>query len=264
MKYLLSPNNLEALKRLAWSNVLLGFDYDGTLAPIVDVPAEARMRSRTRQLLETVASNYPSVVISGRAQTDIMRRTRGLGLREVIGNHGLEPRHHSGPIAAEVRRWVPLLEASLAGIKGLFIEDKMFSIAIHYRNCREKRKARSSILAAIADLGRARVVGGKLVFNVLSEKAPHKGLALLAARDRSHCDTALYIGDDETDEDVFTLEEPGRLLTVRVERAKGSRADYFIRNQGEIDAFLQALIACRNRSPRPKRIDEESGDRGAA
>ena len=264
MKYLLARNNLEVLKRLAWSNVLLGFDYDGTLSPIVDVPAEARLRPRTRELLEAVARSYPSVVISGRAQPDIMRRTRGLGMREVIGNHGLEPRHYSGPIAADVRRWIPLLEARLAGIKGIFIEDKMFSIAIHYRNCREKRKARASILAAIADLGRARVVGGKLVFNVLSQRAPHKGLALLAARERSRCDTALYIGDDETDEDVFALEQPGRLLTVRVGRTTGSRADYFIRRQGEIDAVLKALIACRNRSPRPRRFDEESGDRGAA
>ena len=104
MKYLVARSNLEVLKRLAWSNVLLGFDYDGTLSPIVTVPAEARLRPRTRELLETVARSYPSVVISGRSQPDIMRRTRGLGLREVIGNHGLEPRQYSGPIAADVRR----------------------------------------------------------------------------------------------------------------------------------------------------------------
>src|SRR6185437_6010569 len=135
MKHLLSNNNLEALRQLAWSNVLLGFDYDGTLAPIVDVPAAARMRARTRELLERVAGAYPSVVISGRSQADIMRRTRGIRLREVIGNHGLEPRHYSGPIAGDVRRWVAKLEARLAGIPGLFVEDKVFSIAIHYRSC---------------------------------------------------------------------------------------------------------------------------------
>ena len=230
MKYPLRETG-SSLKRLAWSNVLLGFDYDGTLAPIVDIPAEARLRPRTRELLETVARSYPSVVISGRAQPDIMRRTRGLGLREVIGNHGLEPRHYSGPIAADVRRWIPLLEARLAGIKGLFIEDKMFSIAIHYRNCREKRKARASILAAISRSRsgpRCRWQAG--LQRPVAERAPHKGLALLAARDRSRCDTALYIGDDETDEDVFALEQPGRLLTVRVGRTK-IKGRLFIRSQ---------------------------------
>ncbi len=264
MKHLLSDNNLERLRQIAWSNVLLGFDYDGTLAPIVDVPDQARMRPRTRELLEKVAAAYPSVVISGRSQADIMRRVRGIRVREVIGNHGLEPRHYSGPIAADVRRWVSKLQARLAGVRGLVVEDKVFSIAIHYRNCREKRQARTAILAAIAELGRVRVVGGKLVFNVLSEKAPHKGLALLAARDRSGCDTALYIGDDETDEDVFALDEPGRLLTVRVERSTRSQAGYYLKDQGEIDAFLETLIECRSRSPRPKWIDEGGGDRGAA
>jgi trehalose 6-phosphate phosphatase len=106
-----------------------------------------------------------------------------------------------------------------------------------------------------------RVIGGKLVFNVVSRRAPHKGLALLAARDRAGCDTAFYIGDDETDEDVFSIEEPGRLVTVRVGMSRRSQARYFIRGQTEIDALLEALISCRSQSPRPSWMDD---DRGAA
>jgi len=264
MKYLLAPQNREALEQLAWSNVLLGFDYDGTLAPIVDAPDQARLRPRTRELFQQVAALYPTIVISGRAQADIMKRVRGVPIREVIGNHGLEPWRYGGAFAADVRRWMPRLQAALDGIKGIFIEDKVFSLAIHYRNAREKRAARAAIHAAIATLGPARVVGGKLVVNLLSEKAPHKGLALLAARDRCGCDTAFYIGDDQTDEDVFGLEDPGRLLTVRVAESRRSQARYFIRRQSEIDALLQALVACRRRGPRPAWIDEPGDDRGAA
>jgi trehalose 6-phosphate phosphatase len=89
-----------------------------------------------------------------------------------------------------------------------------------------------------------RIVGGKLVFNLLPERAPHKGLALRAARARFGCETALYVGDDETDEDVFALDEHGTLLTVRVERSRGSCAAYYLQDQDEIDPFLEALIAC--------------------
>jgi trehalose 6-phosphate phosphatase len=261
MKYLLAESNREVVRQLAWSNVLLGFDYDGTLAPIVADPDAARMRARTRELLEQIAHLYPSIVISGRGQPDIMKRVRGLGLREAIGNHGLEPWRYSGSFASEVRGWTALLAARLGPIKGIFVEDKVFSVAIHYRNCRAKRAARAAIEAAIAELGPVRVIGGKLVFNLVSRRAPHKGLALLAARDRAGCDTAFYVGDDTTDEDVFSLEEPGRLFTVRVEQSRRSQARYFIRRQAEIDALLEALIACRRRSPRPSWMDD---DRGAA
>ncbi len=55
------------------------------------------------------------------------------------------------------------------------------------------------------------------------------------------CDTALYVGDDDTDEDVFALDQPGRLLTIRVGRKLDSLAGYFLRNQAEIDVLLRVL-----------------------
>jgi hypothetical protein len=53
-----------------------------------------------------------------------------------------------------------------------------------------------------------------------------------------------YVGDDETDEDVFSLEDPG-LLGIRVGQVDSSRASFCIRDQGDIDELLQALIAFR-------------------
>jgi hypothetical protein len=54
------------------------------------------------------------------------------------------------------------------------------------------------------------------------------------------------VGDDETDEDVFALRRPGRLLGIRVRRRRGSSAAYYIRTQAEIDRLLRALLAFRN------------------
>jgi trehalose 6-phosphate phosphatase len=245
MKNILARSNQEILAQFASSHMLLGLDYDGTLAPIVDDPAAANLRPRTRELLEQVAQRYPCVLISGRSQADALRRVRGLGMQEVIGNHGLESWRRTTGGAATVQRWIPMLRAELGALRGVIIEDKIFSLAIHYRQCREKNRARRCILAAVHKLAGVRVLGGKLVVNLLAAGAPHKGMALTAARDRLRCDTALYIGDDETDEDVFALDDPGRLLTIRVGASRLSRAAFCIRDQQSIDRLLAALLAMR-------------------
>ena len=78
------------------------------------------------------------------------------------------------------------------------------------------KAARRAVLTAARSLEDARLVGGKLVVNLLVPDAPHKGLALERERARSACDTVIYVGDDETDEDVFQLDRPGQLLSIRV------------------------------------------------
>jgi trehalose 6-phosphate phosphatase len=243
---LLTRQNLEVLAQFASSDLLLGFDFDGTLAPIVPEPDAAKLRPRTRELLVRVCRLYPCIVVSGRAVSDVRERLRGIGLLEIIGNHGLEPWRRSEEFAKKVRSWLPVLSKRLAPFKGVVIEDKSYSLAVHYRKSREKRAARLAVLEAARQLEPLRVIGGHQVVNLLPEGAPHKGIALGAARDRFGCDTALYVGDDETDEDVFARDEPGRLLTVRVGHKKSSRASFFLESQGDIDALLEHLLGLRS------------------
>lgn len=246
MKNILSPGNRQVLAQFAFSNVLLAFDYDGTLAPIVADPRRAAMRPATRALLGDVARLYPCVVISGRARADTRSRLDGIELRGVVGNHGAEALRVLNGHAHEVARWRTRLEAMLEGEPGVKIEDKGHSLAIHYRGARKKRRAREQALRAASSLSRARLVGGKQVLNVVPADAPHKGDALERERARLRCDTAVYVGDDETDEDVFRLDQPGRLLTIRVGARRGSEAAYCVRDQRQIDALLRALVGLRS------------------
>jgi trehalose 6-phosphate phosphatase len=245
MRDILSRDGRELLRQFAWSNVLLAFDYDGTLAPIVRDPDKAAMRAATRRLLAEAAVRYPCIVVSGRAQPDAKRWLRGIRLQQVVGNHGIEPWQATRPVRDEVTRWAPLLMERLSPFKGVRIENKTFSIAVHYRRSREKKRARAAIMEAAAALGPVRVIGGKQVVNILPEKAPHKGIALERERDRLRCDTAIYVGDDETDEDVFGLDQPGRLLTVRVGAKRKSQASYCVRNQAAVDELLAVLVSLR-------------------
>jgi trehalose 6-phosphate phosphatase len=245
MRNILARGHREVLREFIWSNVLLAFDYDGTLAPIVEDPERALMRRKTRALLDEVTRLYPVIVISGRAQPDVQRLLRGVHVSAVVGNHGIEPWSAVPRHRADVERWLPKLEQELEPFRGVVIENKSYSLAIHYRQSREKKRARAAILKVAASLGPVRIVGGKQVVNVLPEGAPHKGIALERERGRLRCDTAIYVGDDETDEDVFALDQPGRLLTVRVGAKRTSAASYCIPSQRAIDSLLQALVDLR-------------------
>ncbi len=245
MKNILADVNRLVLEQFAWSNAVLAFDYDGTLAPIVPRPERAVMRESTRRLLEELSEAYPCIVISGRSQADVARRLRGTRVHEVIGNHGIEPWKANHQLQREVQRWHPLLAGQLSSLRGVVIEDKMFSIAVHYRQSREKRVAIAAILEAARALGDVRIVGGKQVVNILPANAPNKGSALMRERARLGCDTAIYIGDDETDEDVFVLDQPGQLLSIRVGHRPGSAARYFLRTQSDVDVLMRLLVELR-------------------
>jgi trehalose 6-phosphate phosphatase len=206
------------------------------------------MRRTTRDLLASAARLYPVVVISGRAPDDLVGRLRGLPLAAAVGNQGREGQHSSTKGLTDVRRWLPSLDGVSERFPGVEIEDKGFSIAVHYRRSREKRRARAAILTAAASLPGARIIPGKQVVNVVPTTAPHKGIALERERDRLRCDTAIYVGDDRTDEDVFALDQPGRLLSVRVGRSRSSAATYAIASQRAIDDLLRTLVAYRTSS----------------
>lgn len=248
MKRMLAPRNRELLRNFLQANVLLAFDYDGTLAPIVTDPEQAHMRESTRNLLDHVARAYPCVVISGRARADVARRLGGAPVRDVVGNHGSEPFSDAHRLAAEVQRFRPVFEQRLSRFPGVQLEDKRFSIAVHYRLAKHKAQAREIVAATAAELGHVRLIGGKQIINVLPEGAPDKGRALEQQRVALGCDRALFVGDDETDEDVFARAEAGRVLSVRIGPRRASRASFYLRSQLEMDEFLMEVLAARSPS----------------
>lgn len=246
MSELLSRDNREVLAQLASARALLAFDFDGTLAPIVADPDAAHMRPKTAALLERVCELYPCAVISGRSRPDVAARLGRARVKYIVGNHGLEPGSRLSRFEREVRRASALLAEALRAEPGIDLENKRYSLALHYRRSRTKRRARAAIQQAVAALPTPmRLIPGKLVLNVVPEGAPDKGDALLALRDTARADIALYVGDDVTDEDVFKLDQPGRLLTVRVGEARWSAATYHLPDQRAIDRLLSRFIALR-------------------
>jgi trehalose 6-phosphate phosphatase len=255
MKDLLQPRHRAALARFLGeagrpAKVLLAFDYDGVLAPLVKVPSGARMRPRTRALLARLARLYPVAVISGRAWRDVAAFLGGLS-PTIVGNHGFEL-GHPAPVPRAVRRqvsgWRRRLDRSLAGVEGVHFEDKRSTLAVHYGLSRGWRRAERLVYEAANQLEGTRLIPGKKVLNVLPHDFPSKGDAVRALVARLGCEAALYVGDDVTDEDAFAVGAP---LVFGVHVGKGpSLAPWCLRAQADVDVLLERLAAAREGASR--------------
>ncbi|MBX3154922.1 MAG: trehalose-phosphatase [Deltaproteobacteria bacterium] len=247
MRQLLAPRNRAHLEALATSRAILAFDFDGTLAPIVPDRDRAAMRVRTRRLFARVCDLYPCAVISGRSRGDVAGRLGEAGVRHVVGNHGIEPGEHIEAYAAALAPVRAHFARAFAGVYGIDVEDKRYSLAVHYRRALHAGRARTLIDRAIAAAPCAlRTVAGLFVANVLPLGAPTKGDVLVDLCDREGAERALYVGDDVTDEDVFVLERPEGLVKTRVGRSRSSAARFYLREQREIDVLLASLVELRS------------------
>ena len=89
---------------------------------------------------------------------------------------------------------------------------------------------------------RPRVVWGKLVFSLMPEDAGHKGSALEQLMATTNARSAIYVGDDITDEDVFRLRRPD-VLSIRIEHAEHSAAELHVPHPGDIVPLLDELVS---------------------
>ena len=223
MTYLLSAGGKQALAERLRQHPVLGFDLDGTLAPIGSNPEAVSLGPRIRSRLLALARRLPVVVISGRARGDVQRRFIGIPVCEVYGNHGIEPLHSSGILRDRIAAWSERMSRRLSTWPGVWVEDKRFSLTVHYRESPQPQQAAAAARLIAEELGGARLIDGKCCLNVLPSGFADKGRALLHAQQALARATAIYFGDDETDEDVFAGCDPASVLGVRIGRRSRSR-----------------------------------------
>jgi trehalose 6-phosphate phosphatase len=232
-------------------HVLLGLDFDGTLAPLVSQPGDARIPDDTRAVLEPLAS-MPGVtlaIISGRALSDVIART---GIDAIYaGNHGFEIRgqgfefHH--PRIPEWQQGIHRLcldiRQHLAAVPGALVEDKGITATVHFRNVAESETEKlHSIVRNLAATYETEfeLRDGKKSIEIRPRVSWNKGSAVLWLRDRltqsgREQPVTCYIGDDETDEDVFRAVEG---ITIRVGSSSPTAARFYVNDPEEVKAFL--------------------------
>ena len=243
MRHLFSRSSDGTLAGLMHQQPLLGFDFDGTLAPLVERPMMARLEPATADKLARLAAAVPVVVISGRAVRDLAPRLEGIPLAGISGNHGLEPWGATPEVERLVQGWDDALSRRFGHMPGLEIDNKRWSLTVDYRHVPDLSGTEKALASFARTLPQVRVLGGRHAdLNLAPAGEHHKGTALAHHVTALGRGAALYVGDDRTDEDAFGQPIVG-LVSVRVGPKTGSHAHFFLQEQPEIDRLLDALLA---------------------
>jgi len=249
---LISASGQECLRQLlSQSPLLLAFDLDGTLAPLVARPEDAAIPTEVMQSLEILEKKSGLAILSGRGRADIQRLGRPLSRAHFIGNHGLE--HPGVPASVQqeasriCRDWVQELRSTeLFQEAGLFLEDKGSSVSLHYRQTENPNAARRRIEQATSRLTPApKLIAGKFVINLTPQFAPLKGDALEFLQQELGARGILFAGDDITDEHAFRWirkPPPGVLgLGVHVGSNPDTQAQFRLASVSEVSTLLKNL-----------------------
>src|SRR5262249_15822424 len=122
----------------------------------------------------------------------------------LIGTYGLDSRGNGARLLVleETRR--RLIEL-LAGLPGIWIENKRTCFTVHYRQAPPGAVRAAGRIVRETLSSRLRIMPGKKVWEVLPRDAPGKGSAVLRLLQGMPRGTlAIYAGDDTSDEDAFT------------------------------------------------------------
>ena len=230
-------------------------DYDGTLTPIASQPTQAVLSDSTRQVVRALAAHVPVAVLSGRDLDDVRRCVDIDGI-VYAGSHGFDiagPRDLRKQVAAE---FLPIIDAAekelmekLAGIPGVLLERKRFSIAAHYRHANENgaTKVTRALNEMVACHSELRTIAGKKVFELQPNIDWNKGRAVLWLLETLGLEQPemfpLYIGDDLTDEDAFRALRQRGVSIVVSELPRPTAARYALRSPGEVERFLREIVA---------------------
>jgi trehalose 6-phosphate phosphatase len=256
------PADIEELARTA-AGAGLFFDFDGTLAPIVPRPEDARPLTGAREELERLGRIFKLVaVVSGRSADEL---AQWLGPQiEIWGLHGGQfALGGTVEIAPQLARFIEPMKTVLgearqlvadAGVRGALVEDKHIMIGLHWRMAAEAGQAERTITAIARELaGRYRLEMGRGKMAVELKppvEVSKKDVVVRRAREEKLV-AAAFAGDDLVDLSAYdALDELAREGTNTIRIAVSSReapsrlleqADVIVQGPEGMLSWLQEL-----------------------
>jgi trehalose 6-phosphate phosphatase len=201
------------------ASALLAFDFDGTLAPITDDPADAHAHPDVMRVLARLGHRVGQLaVITGRPVEAVRRLGAfegldGLGRLVVLGQYGYERWDAATdelvspppPDAIEqVRAELPGVLAAL-GLEQAYVEEKGRAVGVHVRRLPDPAAAFDALLEPLAGLARAHgltVEPGRHVIEIRG-RGMDKGIALRGLVEETGARTVVFAGDDLGDLPAF-------------------------------------------------------------
>lgn len=237
-------------------------DIDGTLAPIVARPENARVSPRNRELLgEIIGAGARVALITGRT-LDVARAMTGVDGVAYAAIHGLEisvggeatPAPGVEPYFEAAR--VVLRDVADLKVDGLIIEDKGSIVAFHYRSALNEWAARAGILDAIGRSAAAEkfeVQEGRKVVELRPPIEINKGTAVTQLAEQLEVQSLICLGDDLTDLHMFAaasrLRDAGMPVAVvaarspEISREVMDAADYAVDGVSGVEWLLTELLS---------------------
>lgn len=256
----------------AASSAVVGLDFDGTLAPIVDDPSQAHIHPEAARALIDLAEVVGTVaIVTGRPARQVLAlgalddlgdviASRGRRL-QIFGQYGAErwdsthrvirtPRPPSG--LATLERELPRLLRN-AGAADAFVEDKGLAVAVHTRRLEDPVGAYERLLPALQELAAKHhlvLEPGRAVIEVRSG-AVDKGRVITELVRTTEARGVLFVGDDLGD--VEALHAVGDCITRGLAGVRAcvrnpevselvGLADVVLEGPDGVIAFLRTLV----------------------
>ncbi len=263
-------HRLESAYRNADQRILL-LDYDGTLVGFHGVPEAARPDEEIKALLTelTQDSKNTVVIISGRNRSTLEKWLGDIDGLYLVAGHGLwvylpdEKKWNMTVVPDSAWKDIvrPIVEMYIDRMPGALMEEKDFSIALHYRQCESNMatiKIRE-IKETLMDMTNSSVIsileGNKVL--ELKDSRVNKGMTASFLIRRNDYDFCLGVGDDITDEDLFAaIPEDG--FSVKIGLGSTSAA-YSLKSWKSMRKLLRRLteISRENDQSSPSPGQEE-------
>ena len=229
----------------------LFLDFDGTIVDIAPTPDSVEVSDDLPPLLVALrdALGGAVAIVTGRPIEQI-DGFLGTVVPAVAGLHGLERRGADGTVVRpplqpdDLRDVRELLRDFAAEHPGVLVEDKTYSVALHYRLAPSSKDAcRDLVNAAVARTTSGwRVMEGKRVFEI-GPRNSTKGRAIEAFMSEApfRGRTPVFCGDDRTDEDGFAVVNTQGGVSIRVGRRSATSATVQVDTVGELLDWLERL-----------------------
>lgn len=232
---------------------LIILDYDGTLAPFAETPADAAPDRKLVRLLDELASDPATrlYIVTSRSRETMQGwfPGRNIGLCVDDGRVVKHPGDDDWVTLAEVSTdWMgsvlPVMRSYAQTTPGAIVVRRSTSLEWHWRRCDPEFgqwQARELALNLSETMSNepVRVSHGPRVVAVRSQGV-HKGLLVDTIGLNAEDDFIMVVGDDEDDEDMFRR-LPAGSWSIRI-GPHTSHAHYLAKRQASVPALLRTLV----------------------
>ena len=231
---------------------IIFLDYDGTLVGFTPLPQQAKPDSELKKLLFSLTEDPKNtvVLVSGRDRFTLEDWLGDLRM-QMLAAHGLWRRELDGEwtmTAMLDNGWKEtvhnIMQMYVDRMPGALIEEKEYSLAFHYRQCEpdmvsvklgEVRAVLASVTASLS----LSIQEGNKVLEVKDSRVDKGQSASLFIQNKNY-DFILGVGDDHTDEDLFTA-LPKDAYSIKI-GMDNTAAKYCLKSWRSMRALLKEFV----------------------